>query len=64
MGAAVILPDAIRAREAAEVLFEDYRDRLTPHQYERVLAAKRGPIHPLAAAAMLRLYASIAGDRQ
>lgn len=57
-------PDAIRAREAAEVLFEDFRDRLSPHQYERVLAAKRGAIHPMAADAMLRLYTEIVGERQ
>lgn len=54
---------AIRAREAAEVLFEDFRDRLTPHQYERVLAAKRGPIHPRASEAMLRLFDAVAGER-
>lgn len=53
----------IRAREAAEALFEDFRDRLNPHQYERVLAAKRGSIHPLAAAAMLRLCTEIVGER-
>lgn len=53
----------IRAREAAEALFEDFRDRLTPDQYLKVLAAKRGSIHPLAAAAMLRLYTTIAGER-
>lgn len=58
------MPDAIRAQEAAEILFNDFRDRLNPHEYERVLAAKRGGIHPLAAASMLRLYVKIAGDRQ
>lgn len=53
----------IRARECAEVLFDDFRDRLNPQQYERVLAGKRGPIHPLAAAALLRLFTEIAGER-
>lgn len=53
----------IRSRECAEVLFEDFRDRLNPQQYERVLAGKRGPIHPLAASALLRLFTEIAGER-
>lgn len=53
----------VRARECAEVLFEDFRDRLNPQQYERVLIGKRGPIHPLAAGALLRLFGEIAGER-
>lgn len=57
----------IRAVEAAEgLLSEDYRDRLNPEQYERALACARRPlsaISPEQAAAMLRLYSAIAGDR-
>jgi len=56
----------IRAVEAAELLLADFRDRMTPEQYERALSCARCPVsavHPEQAAAMLRLYDQIAGQR-
>ena len=53
--------------EAAETLLsEDYRVRLNPDQYERALSCARRPlsaIHLEEAAAMVRLYKVVAGER-
>lgn len=57
---------AIRARECAEQLLADYRARLTPEAYARVLRFSRIPardLHPEAVSAMFRLHERIAGER-
>lgn len=57
---------ALRARECADQLLQDHRDRLTPDAYARALAFKNTPlsqVRPEAAIAMLRMHARITGTR-
>jgi hypothetical protein len=57
---------AIRAREAADVLFGDFAGDLTPHEYERCHIMRRQEperMHPQAADAMLQLAERVMGRR-
>ena len=56
----------VRAKECAEQLLADYRDRLTPETYARALwfSRMRSTVaHPEAVSAMFRLHAEIVGHR-
>lgn len=56
----------IRAREAADALFNDFAGCLTPHEYERCHVMRRQEperIDPRAADAMLRLAHRVMGRR-
>lgn len=62
------LPDeqALRAKECVEVLLADFRDRLSPDEYERCLMVARDPlgeIGPNLSADTIGAYSRIFGRR-